>query len=88
MPPGTRSFAQFVECFGRGRSDKGIEEVISQAGSSPRAIPGPWSGWMPAQGAGGEDLEHLENTPWIARPVSGCGLLAEGIKGSSLRRPF
>ena len=42
-------FARFVEHFGRGKSDRGIEDVILQAWQFPRAIHGRGNGWHPVR---------------------------------------
>ena len=78
---GDENFARFVECFGRGRSDKGIEEVISQAWRFAQSHPWPLE-WLDAcaRELGGEDLEHLGNTPWMRVLFRDAALLAEELK--------
>ena len=61
---GDADFARFVECFGRGRSDKGIEDVIIRAWQFSQSHPWPLE-WLDACAGEllAEDLEHVKR-PW------------------------
>ena len=63
---GREEFAGFVEHFGRGKSDRGIEDVILQAWQFSQSHP--WPGeWLLNCRAELEEgnLEEMEQSPWM-----------------------
>lgn len=63
---GDEAFAGFVEHFGRGKSDKGIEDVILQAWQFSQSHPWP-SLWLKAcrRELDEENLKEMEKSPWM-----------------------
>ncbi|MBS6953728.1 MAG: helicase-exonuclease AddAB subunit AddA [Enterocloster asparagiformis] len=63
---GGEDFAAFVEQFGRGKSDAGIEDVILQAWQFSQSHPWPME-WVAACRAElkEETLEQIEQSPWM-----------------------
>ncbi len=63
---GGEDFAAFVEQFGRGKSDAGIEDVILQAWQFSQSHPWPME-WVAAcrEELREETLEQIEQSPWM-----------------------
>lgn len=63
---GGEDFAAFVEQFGRGKSDAGIEDVILQAWQFSQSHPWPME-WVTAcrEELREETLEQIEQSPWM-----------------------
>ena len=63
---GDEAFTGFVEHFGRGKSDKGIEDVILQAWQFSQSHPWPFL-WLKEcrQELDEENLEEMEKSPWM-----------------------
>lgn len=63
---GSEDFAAFVEQFGRGKSDAGIEDVILQAWQFSQSHPWPME-WVAAcrEELREETLEQIEQSPWM-----------------------
>ena len=63
---GGENFAAFVEQFGRGKSDAGIEDVILQAWQFSQSHPWPME-WVAAcrEELREETLEQIEQSPWM-----------------------
>lgn len=63
---GSPEFAEFVEHFGRGKSDKGIEDVIFQAWQFSQSHPWP-SEWLAQcrRELDEENLEEMKKSPWM-----------------------
>ena len=79
---GDADFARFVECFGRGRSDKGIEDVIIRAWQFSQSHPWPLE-WLDACAGEllAEDLEHVKESPWMRFMFRDAALQAEELSG-------
>lgn len=79
---GGEAFSAFVEQFGRGKSDEGIEEVILKAWTFSQSHPWPEE-WVAAcvKEAGEERLEEMEKSPWLRFILSDVALQMEELKG-------
>ncbi len=78
---GGEDFAAFVEQFGRGKSDDGIEEVILRAWTFSQSHP--WPGeWAAAcmEEAGEDRLEQMEESPWMRFILSDAALQMEELQ--------
>lgn len=63
---GSPEFTEFVEHFGRGKSDKGMEDIILQAWQFSQSHPWPSQWLMECRRELLEDnLEEMEKSPWM-----------------------
>ncbi len=70
---GREEFGRFVEHFGRGRSDKGIEEVILQAWQFSQSHPWPKQWLEQCKEELYDDEEQIEKSPWMVFLLEDAG---------------